>query len=137
MTRAGLCTEEDIEQLVTHFYAAVRQDAVLGPIFNRHIDDWPSHLSKLVDFWSSILRGTARFRGAPMPAHQALPELQPELFQRWLRLFAQSCAAHTNAAMSARAMEVAPRIAQSLWLGWQQCHRAGLPEIPLMPMEAL
>jgi hemoglobin len=27
----------------------------------------------MVDLWSSTLRGSARFRGAPMPEHTALP----------------------------------------------------------------
>lgn len=34
-------TEEDITQLVPLFYQRVRGDAVLGPIFDDAIDDWP------------------------------------------------------------------------------------------------
>ncbi len=69
------------------FYARIRQDEVLGPIFNGLITDWDQHLAKLVDFWSAILRRTARFSGAPMPKHAALPGLSLELFERWLGLF--------------------------------------------------
>ena len=71
-----LCTEAEVAQLVHSFYACVRQDEVLGPIFERHIHDWDHHLAKLVDFWSSILRRTGRFSGAPMPKHAALPILR-------------------------------------------------------------
>ena len=61
---AELCTEQEVIDLVHAFYARVRRDEVLGPIFNTHIDDWDQHLAKLVDFWSAILRRTARFSKA-------------------------------------------------------------------------
>lgn len=119
MLSPDLCTEEEIADLVHAFYAKVRRDPLIGPIFNSHIDDWDTHLAKLVDFWSSILRGTGRFYGTPMPKHIALPDLRPELFQRWLALFKETLAAQQNQAMSARAYPAAQRIAQSLWYGYQ------------------
>jgi len=114
-----LCTEEAITDLVHQFYAAVRRDERLGPIFNGHVRDWDEHLAKLVDFWSSILRGTRRFTGTPMPKHIALPDLSAELFQRWLALFRETAAAQPNQAMAGHAVEMAQRIAQSLWYGYQ------------------
>ena len=119
MPSADLCTEEEIVELVHGFYDRVRADEVLGPIFNRHVKDWDRHLPQLVDFWSSALRGTGRFRGAPMPKHAALPGLKIELFQRWLMLFGQTTDALPNAALGERAKELAQRIAQSLWYGYQ------------------
>lgn len=118
MPTPDLCTEEDVHRLVHGFYGRVRSDTVLGPIFDRHIQDWDPHLAKMVDFWSSALRGTARFRGAPMPKHIALPGLTADLFHRWLALFAQTTATLGNAAMQARANELAQRIADSLWYGY-------------------
>lgn len=115
----NLCTEQEIVDLVHNFYATVRQDALLGPIFNAHVQDWDHHLAKLVDFWSSILRGTQRFRGTPMPKHVALPYLSAELFKRWLALFCQATAAQPNEAMAQKAYKIAQRIAQSLWYGYQ------------------
>jgi hemoglobin len=114
-----LCTEEEVARLVHSFYARVRQDGQLGPIFAAHVDDWEPHLAKLVDFWSSILRRTGRFTGAPMPKHAALPGLTAELFQHWLALFRENAAAQPNQAMAAQACVMAERIAQSLWLGYQ------------------
>lgn len=122
---ADLCTEEEVTQLVHRFYERVRADEVLGPIFEAHVADWDSHLVKLVDFWSSVLRGTARFRGAPMPAHAALPGITAALFQRWLALFRHTTAGLGNPAMQARADEMAERIAQSLWYGYQIHRRPG------------
>lgn len=119
MSRADFCTEEEITHMVYSFYEQVRLDEVLGPIFNRHVSDWNTHLPTMVDFWSSALRGTARFRGAPMPKHAALPGLSIELFQRWLVLFEQTANALPNAVLGERAKELARRIAKSLWYGYQ------------------
>ncbi|WP_406625261.1 group III truncated hemoglobin [Acidovorax sp. SDU_ACID1] len=116
---ADLCTEAEISELVHAFYARVRQDEVLGPIFDAHVDDWDHHLAKLVDFWSSILRRTGRFSGSPMTKHAALSDLSAELFHRWLALFRETAAEQPNRAMAAQACAMAERIAQSLWLGYQ------------------
>lgn len=119
MSTPDLCTEQEIETLVHAFYAKVRRDEVLGPIFNHHVDDWDHHLAKLVDFWSSVLRGTRRFSGTPMPKHVALPGLSADLFRRWLMLFQETTSFQPNHAMSERAYALAQRIAQSLWYGYQ------------------
>ena len=119
MPALDLCTEEEIVQLVYGFYDAVRGDAVLGPIFNQHVKNWDTHLPVMVDFWSSALRGTARFRGSPMPKHAALPGLSIELFQHWLALFRETTATLPNAALAEKANDLAKRIAQSLWYGYQ------------------
>ncbi len=118
-----LCTEEEIHEMVHTFYADIRRDEVLGPIFNSHVADWDEHLGKLVDFWSSILRRTGRFSGTPMPKHIALPDLSAELFQRWLALFQQSNARLSNQELSAAANAAAQRIAQSLWFGYQMSRK--------------
>jgi len=127
MPAPDLCTEAEITQLVYGFYDNVRRDEVLGPIFERHIKNWDTHLPTMVDFWSSALRGTARFRGSPMPKHAALPDLSLELFQRWLGLFRETTAALPNAALAARANDLAKRIAQSLWYGYQTSQAGDKP----------
>ena len=122
MPSAELCTEDEIVELVYKFYDRVRLDTVLGPIFENHVKDWDTHMPTMVDFWSSALRGTGRFRGAPMPKHAALPGLTVELFQRWLMLFAETTEALPNAALGQRALDLAKRVAQSLWYGYQMSH---------------
>lgn len=119
MPSPDLCTDDEIAVLVHSFYGRVRADAALGPIFDAHVKDWDTHLGKMVDFWSSTLRGTARFRGTPMPRHVALPGLTADLFARWLALFEQTTAALANAQMRERANDLARRIAESLWYGYQ------------------
>ncbi|WP_025917953.1 group III truncated hemoglobin [Herminiimonas sp. CN] len=124
MATPELCTEQEISRMVHDFYDRVRLDEVLGPIFNGHISDWDHHLAKLVDFWSSILRGTGRFSGTPMPKHTALPGLNAELFRRWLSLFHETTQALDNQAMREQADSAAQRIAQSLWYGYQMSRNA-------------
>ena len=130
MPKEDLCSEDEVRQLVHGFYAEVRGDPVLGPIFDTHIRDWDRHLATMVDFWSSALRGTARFRGAPMPKHAALPGLSAQLFQRWLALFAQTTARLENAEMAERANDLAGRIAESLWYGYQASRGFDMQEGP-------
>jgi hemoglobin len=113
------CTEDEVRNLVYSFYAKVRCDEILGPIFNAHVSDWDHHLGKMVDFWSAILRGTARYHGTPMPKHAVLPDLSAALFQRWLSLFHTTTRSLGNASMGQRADAMAQRIAQSLWFGYQ------------------
>ena len=114
-----MCTEEEIQALVHQFYAKVRRDPELGPIFNGHIDDWPHHLEKLCDFWSGVVLRTGRFSGAPMPKHAALPGLRADLFHQWLHLWRETAAEQPNQTMADIVVSAAERIAQSLWMGYQ------------------
>ncbi|MDI1239836.1 MAG: group III truncated hemoglobin [Polaromonas sp.] len=127
MPAADLCTDDEVSELVRTFYENVRKDNLLGPIFQRHVANWDEHLPKMVDFWSSALRGTARFRGAPMPKHAALPGLSAALFRHWLTLFRRTTDGLPNRAMAERANDLATRIAQSLWYGYQMSHDANTP----------
>jgi len=79
--------EPMIRLLVHSFYARVRADPLLGPVFNRDILDWDAHLDKLCAFWSSVTLMTGRYKGTPMNAHAELPEITPAHFERWLALF--------------------------------------------------
>lgn len=118
-TRDELCSEEEVTKLVYDFYDLVRADSTLGPIFNEHIQDWDKHLGRMVQFWSSMLRGSGTYNGTPMPVHIALPDLSAELFQQWLGLFHQTVQAIPNRAFAEKAEEFAHRIARSLWYGYQ------------------
>ena len=123
MSVMAVCTEEEVSSMVHGFYARVRRDEVLGPIFNTHIHDWDRHLAHLVDFWSSILRRTGRFTGAPKPRHAPLPGLTPARFQRWLAHFRETTSALPNSPKGEQAFSMAQRIAQSLWYGYQLSNR--------------
>lgn len=121
-------TEDDIHRLVHRFYAKVRQDEVLGPIFNARVADWDRHLEMLCDFWSSLVLGTRRFKGAPIPAHARIPDLSWPLFQRWLALFHGTSAELGCPALQTQVDAMAERIAAKLRSVWQQ--RAAIPSLP-------
>lgn len=76
-----------ISDLVDRFYAAVRDDALLGPIFAERIADWPTHLGRMKAFWSSVLHNSGTYSGSPMRKHLAIPGLDRTHFDRWLTLF--------------------------------------------------
>ncbi len=61
---------DDVFLLVHTFYAKIRDDALLGPIFNKHIKDWPQHESRLTDFWETNLFFVNKFKGNPMLKHR-------------------------------------------------------------------
>jgi hemoglobin len=84
-------TEAMIHEVVHTFYAGLRVDPALGPIFERVLgQDWDAHLAKMCDFWSSVLLMTGRFKGAPVAAHNRIAEIRPAHFARWLQLFRQT-----------------------------------------------
>lgn len=130
-----LCSEEEVSALVEAFYRRVRADADLAAVFAAHIEDWDAHLLQLADFWSAMLRGTRRFRGAPMPKHMAMRELSDVLFQRWLGLFRATTAELDNAPMRLLADDIAARIADTFWRRHQMSWRPFEPAMLLSPVE--
>jgi hemoglobin len=109
--------ETMVADLVNRFYAEVRQDELLGPIFNTRIEDWDEHLAKLCAFWSSVVLMTGRYKGQPMPAHIAIAEISDQHFMRWLELFAETANVVCPPEAAALFVDRSQRIAQSLRLG--------------------
>ncbi|HCK85133.1 MAG TPA: preprotein translocase subunit TatC [Hyphomonadaceae bacterium] len=104
-----------IERLVRHFYAEVRLDPALGPIFAARVSAWEPHLQHMCAFWSSVMLRTGRYHGQPMPMHVRLP-VDASHFDRWLELF-EASARKTCGKAASLFVERARRIAQSLELG--------------------
>lgn len=116
----GVISEAEIARVVPAFYAKVRQDPMLGPIFNDAIGDWPEHLEKLQAFWSSVMLASGRYKGQPMPAHvRHEARITPAAFARWLELWAETTSDLLSPEAAAAMQEKAARIAESLALGIQ------------------
>lgn len=79
-----------IDRVVEAFYARIRADEQLGPIFSARIADWPPHLARMKQFWRSVLLGSGEFSGNPMQRHQQIPGLTEDHFSHWLTLFYQT-----------------------------------------------
>ncbi len=112
MARTGL-DDATLRRLVHSFYARVRADALLGPVFAARIGDWPPHLERMVAFWSSVALMTGRYSGAPVPAHLGLPVGWAH-FERWLTLFRETADEVCPPAGAALVAEKAERIARTL-----------------------
>lgn len=109
-------TEAEISNLVETFYAKVRVDSEIGPIFNAIVDDWPHHLALLKDFWSTVLLTSGRYKGDPMMKHLNLP-LDPEHFSRWLAVFAETANQVLPPVHAAHVIAKSQRIAQNFKAG--------------------
>jgi hemoglobin len=109
-------TEAMIERLVHGFYAKVRTDALLAPVFEARIRDWEPHLAQMCAFWSSVALMSGRYHGTPMVKHLPLP-VDAAHFDRWLALFEQAAREICPPHAAAHFVERARRIAASLELG--------------------
>lgn len=112
--RTGI-DEAMIERLVRAFYARVREDALLAPVFAERIDDWEPHLERMCAFWSSVALLTGRYRGQPTAKHQPLA-IDARHFDRWLDLFESTARKLCPPAAAEHFIERARNIAQSLEL---------------------
>lgn len=128
--------EAMVSAVVHDFYARVRADDLIGPIFNRIIPEerWPHHIATITDFWGSMLLGTQRYMGRPMPKHLAIPELSDPHFARWLRLFRETAEAHCPPEIAALFVDRAERIAFSFRLRIAQFR--GEDSIAMQPQRA-
>jgi len=105
-----------IERLVHAFYAKVRGDVLLGPVFDERIADWALHLRRMCAFWSSVALMSGRYHGQPMEKHLPLP-VDARHFDRWLALFEETATETCPPAAAAHFIERAQRIAESLEMG--------------------
>jgi hemoglobin len=117
MTRFDHIDDLSLATLVERFYARVREDDLIGPLFNEAVGDWPRHLDQLSAFWSSVMPTSGRYKGQPVPAHlRHRGRIFPAMFERWLALWRATTndlfAPPAAAALQARA----ERIAESLGL---------------------
>lgn len=117
MVRRGI-TPEVIERVVDIFYGKIRDDALLGPVFNNHIkENWPEHLRRMKLFWNALAFKTGQYGGKPVHAHIGVRGIEAQLFPVWLDLFQQTLEENIT---SPEAKEwfytTAERIARSLTL---------------------
>jgi hemoglobin len=112
-------SEEAVAAVVDAFYAKVRRDPALGPVFAAAIPDeaWPTHLAVIRDFWSSVLFKTGRYKGNPFTVHRSVEGISAPLFERWLTLFGETCREILAEAPAAELHDRAIAIAESLQAG--------------------
>ena len=116
--RFDITDRRDVACLVNLFYDRVRDDALLGPIFDdiAHVD-WAAHLPRMYDFWESVLFGRPTFKGTPLITHRALARQTPLTgteFERWVALFHTTVDDLFKGAIADQAKQSAARIAATM-----------------------
>ena len=129
----GGVTRADIEALLPHFYASVRLNDRLGPIFHRHVGtsdaDWAPHLAKIGDFWANVMLKERAYQGNPMQVHLCIPDIRVEDFAIWLGLFDQAANDVLPPQKAAVFSTLAHRIGRSLAMGIAQARSDGPPDL--------
>jgi len=129
LTQAGV-DRAFIGVLIRTFYARLRRNERLGPIFAGVIgDDWEPHLEKMTDFWCSVILKDGSYQGRPVPAHLRLKTVVEGDFAIWLEIFGETARELCAPDVAAVFIDRAERIAQSLKLAmfFRLPPRGGVP----------
>lgn len=82
-----ITNQNDVKQLVDTFYASVRQDHFLGPIFEERLaGHWESHHEILYRFWHTVIFKEMHYYGNPVPGHFDM-NLTASHFESWLKIW--------------------------------------------------
>ena len=106
---------EGISKLLRHFYADVRQDPLIGPIFNAQIKDWKNHSEIIGKFWETSISGPRTY-ARQMPMKHLPLRLAEEHFERWLFLWQANCRAQLPSDVAIEMIDLAHHIADKLRL---------------------
>jgi hemoglobin len=110
-------TEADICAVVRRFYACVRVDPALAPVFAAHVTDWPAHEEKITRFWCNAILRQRGYDGNPMQVHQAAGNIRPTHFARWLAVFDETLREELPPEVAASWSLLVHRIGRGLQLG--------------------
>lgn len=119
--RKAIENRDDVSHLVRTFYAKIRKDELLGPIFNGIISDWEEHLEKLTDFWENNLFFVRKYRGNPKTAHISVDRkmdntIESRHFGEWLNLWYETIDEHFEGPLAERAKMNARKMSTHLFL---------------------
>ena len=85
---------KDVTLLVETFYARVKTDPLIGPVFGGILKDkWEPHLEKFVCFWQTVLLDDHTYSGSPFPPH-AQPPIREQHFEAWIGLWKETIDQH-------------------------------------------
>lgn len=123
-------TADEINLMMSVFYTEIRAHALLGPIFAKHISDWPKHEATIASFWRNAILHERGYDGRPQQVHMQTPEVMAEHFPIWLDLF-EEVAHRVLPELPAKAWTVfARRIGNGMQMGIAQA-RAPKGAVPM------
>lgn len=122
-TNAGI-TEAGIRRLIPAFYARVRRDPMLGPVFDGIIDDrWPPHIETVISFWLYVTRLDRSYNARNfIPAHIKHAAIRVDQIPQWLALFRDTAQDLCPADSAAVLVDIAQRMALSLEISLNRRH---------------
>jgi hemoglobin len=121
-------TPAQIDAVIADFYACVREHPGLGPVFARHVTDWPAHEEKIARFWRNAILYERDYQGNPMLVHMAAGDVRAPMFDVWLGLFDSILRRELTADLAAQWSALAHRIGRGLRMGVSEA-RDGAPPV--------
>ena len=128
--------EDQIDAVVRRFYARVRADPVIGPIFldslGTRADVWEAHEAKIARFWQNALLRRPVYAGNPMMVHAGISDLHRDHFAHWLSLFDAVLFEVLPPGTAQSWSRLAHRIGQGLSMGLEPARArasAGVPDL--------
>ncbi|MFX0542163.1 group III truncated hemoglobin [Roseovarius sp. S4756] len=123
-------SREDIARVVARFYAQVRRDPVLGPVFAAHVSDWPAHEEKITRFWANAILRERSYDGNPMMVHKQAGDVRGDHFAIWLDLFDAVLMQELPEETARRWSALAHRIGRALKIGLEmRAPQGGVPNL--------
>ena len=115
-----ITNRSDIELLVTLFYDKVRQDELIGDIFNQAIDNWEEHIKTLSNFWETNLLFVQGYKGNPPKVHTKVDQMtkhaiEQKHFDRWILHWNHTLDQHFEGELATIAKQRAKNIAGVLF----------------------
>lgn len=115
---------DQIDLVVAAFYARVRKDPQLGPVFAAAVgtsrEHWRHHEAKIASFWRNAVGLDRSYSGSPMMVHVENMDIEPRHFAHWLTLFRQTAIEVLPPATADGLANLADKIGRSLSFGIQQ-----------------
>lgn len=121
-------TAAEIDAVVVDFYARVREDETLAPVFFQSIPPitsvWVDHEDKIASFWKNAILFERNYAGNPQQTHREKEAVEPEHFAVWLALFDVVLKERLTADQAASWSALAHRIGEGLRMGVVQARAA-------------
>jgi hemoglobin len=113
--------KENLVDLIKAFYAKVRKDEMLGPIFNPIIKDWDSHEIHIASFWERNLFFSGDFEGNPLKKHQEVDAFHDNIitmehFGQWINLWLETINESYEGEIAEKAKRMARKMASFLFM---------------------
>lgn len=110
-------TDAQIDTVIAEFYAVIRNHPGLGPVFARHVTDWPAHEARITRFWRNAILHEGGYSGNPMQVHRAAEDIREPMFDVWLGLFDSVLRRNLPPETAAQWSALAHRIGRALRIG--------------------